>query len=364
MTDFASLLQGGNAWLFVPSAILLGALHGLEPGHSKTMMAAFIIAVRGTVTQAVLLGLAATASHTAIVWIIAFAGLHFGAQWNTEATEPYLQIVSAILILGVAFWMLWRTWRDQQAHEHHHHHDDEVRTIDTGYGMLTLEIFENGVPPRWRIRSAESKPLLARDVTVETTRPDGTRQAFAFAAHDNYLQSTTEIPEPHAFAARLSFRLGDHTSDFELEFSEHEHQETVGLVVGTQEFVDAHERAHAEDIRRRFANQHVTTGQIVMFGLTGGLIPCPASITILLICLQLKEFTLGAALVLCFSIGLAVTMVSVGAAAALSVQHISKRWSGFGEAARRAPYLSSALIIAVGLYTGYLGWSQLLQHHS
>jgi nickel/cobalt exporter len=57
-------------------------------------------------------------------------------------------------------------------------------------------------------------------------------------------------------------------------------------------------------------------------------------------------------------------MVSVGAAAALSVRHISKRWSGFDEAARRAPYLSGALIIAVGLYTGYLGWTQLLQHHS
>src|SRR5664279_5606047 len=121
MTDFANLLQGGNAWLFVPSAILLGALHGLEPGHSKTMMAAFIIAVRGTVTQAVLLGLAATASHTAIVWTIALAGLHFGAQWNTEATEPYLQMVSAVLIIGVALWVLWRTWRDQQAHSHHHH---------------------------------------------------------------------------------------------------------------------------------------------------------------------------------------------------------------------------------------------------
>ena len=70
MTDFATLLQGGNAWLFIPSAILLGALHGLEPGHSKTMMAAFIVAVRGTVTQAILLGLAATVSHTAIVWAI------------------------------------------------------------------------------------------------------------------------------------------------------------------------------------------------------------------------------------------------------------------------------------------------------
>ena len=363
MTDFANLLQGGNAWLFVPSAILLGALHGLEPGHSKTMMAAFIIAIRGTVMQAVLLGLAATASHTAIVWIIALAGLHFGAQWNTEATEPYLQIVSAILILGVAFWMLWRTWRDQQAHKHHHHHGDEIRTIDTGHGVITLEIFEDGVPPRWRVRSAEDKPLVAGNVTVETIRPDGVRQTFTFTTHEGYLQSITDIPEPHAFTARLSLSHGDHINDFEVEFSEHEHPEMAELVLGTQEFADAHERAHAEDIRRRFANQHVTTGQIVMFGLTGGLIPCPASITILLICLQLKQFTLGAALVICFSIGLAVTMVSVGAAAALSVHHISKRWSGFGEVARRAPYLSGAVIIAVGLYTGYLGWTQLLQHH-
>jgi nickel/cobalt transporter (NicO) family protein len=363
MTDFANLLQGGNAWLFVPSAILLGALHGLEPGHSKTMMAAFIIAVRGTVTQAVLLGLAATTSHTAIVWIIALAGLHFGAQLNTEATEPYLQIVSAVLILGVAFWMLWRTWRDQQAHSHHHHHGDETRTIDTGHGVLTLEIFEDGVPPRWRIRSAENMPLAPNDVTVETIRPDGARQVFAFAPHDGYLQSVTDIPEPHAFAARLRLSHADHTDDFDVEFDEHEHPETAGLAVGTQELADTHERAHAEDIRWRFADRHVTTGQIVMFGLTGGLIPCPASITILLICLQLKQFTLGAALVICFSIGLAVTMVSVGAAAALSVQHISKRWSGFGDVARRAPYLSGALIIAVGLYTGYLGSAQLLQHH-
>jgi hypothetical protein len=47
MTDFSALLQQGvaNAWLFIPSAILLGALHGLEPGHSKTMMAAFIVAI-------------------------------------------------------------------------------------------------------------------------------------------------------------------------------------------------------------------------------------------------------------------------------------------------------------------------------
>ena len=125
-------------------------------------------------------------------------------------------------------------------------------------------------------------------------------------------------------------------------------------------YQDPHELAHANDIRRRFANRAVTTGQIVMFGLTGGLIPCPASITVLLLCLQLKKIVLGASLVLCFSIGLALTMVASGALAALSVRQAEKRWSGFGEIARKAPYLSSALILIVGVYTGYLGLAALV----
>ena len=115
----------GNAWLFAPSAILLGALHGLEPGHSKTMMAAFIVAIRGTVTQAILLGLAATLSHTAIVWVIALGGLYFGSKWTAEGLEPYLQIVSGALIIGVAGWMAFKNWRDHRGHAGHAHpHDD------------------------------------------------------------------------------------------------------------------------------------------------------------------------------------------------------------------------------------------------
>jgi ABC-type nickel/cobalt efflux system permease component RcnA len=281
MTDFASLLQQSNAWLFVPSAILLGALHGLEPGHSKTMMAAFIVAVRGTLAQAVLLGLSATASHTVVVWLVAVGGLYLGRNLDAETAEPYFQLASAVLIVAIAAWMLWRTWREHRgAADHDHGHDHahghgEAKRIDTGHGH-----------------------------------------------------------------------------DYDVEFAEHGHD---GLDVADGGYQDAHERAHANDIKRRFANREVTTGQIVMFGLTGGLVPCPASITVLLLCLQFKEFTLGAALVLCFSIGLAITMVASGAAAALSVRHVSKRWSGFGEFARRAPYFSGTLITLVGLYVGWQG---------
>lgn len=380
MTSFAELIQQGsaNAWLFVPSAILLGALHGLEPGHSKTMMAAFIVAIRGTVTQAVLLGIAATISHTLVVWIIALGGLYLWKGVEAEAFEPYFQLASAAVIIAMALWMLWRARVDQRraaaaagdhdhGHESSHAHGEEVRRIDTGHGVIVVEVFEDGVPPRWRVRTESGHGWSADEVTIVTERPDDTRQAFTFVDRGEYLESVEDIPEPHEFMARVSLGHGGHTHDYDLAFVEghghdHLHEELQGLEASGSAYQDAHELAHANDIRRRFADRQVTTWQIVVFGLTGGLIPCPASITVLLICLQLKEFTLGFGLVLCFSIGLALTLVAVGAAAALSVRQASKRWSGFGEIARKAPYLSGILIIAVGLYVGWTGWIGLTAH--
>ena len=305
MTDFHTLLQGGNAWLFIPSAILLGALHGLEPGHSKTMMAAFIIAVRGTLMQAVLLGLAATVSHTAIVWLIALGGMYFGQHWSAEASEPWMQVISAVLIIGVALWMLWRTSQDKAACFHDHGSDD-------GHGH-------------------------AHDHADHGDAHGHAHEAHAHASHAHQ-------EHDHAHGAACA-----HQHD-------HAHAPASAPVVDTAG-MDAHAREHADQIQRRFAGRQVTTGQIVMFGLTGGLIPCPASITVLLLCLQLKRIALGATLVLGFSIGLAVTMVASGVIAALGVKHLSKRMEGgrLSELAAKAPYFSGGLILIVGLYVGYQG---------
>jgi nickel/cobalt transporter (NicO) family protein len=379
MPSFVSLLQQGHSWLFVPSAILLGALHGLEPGHSKTMMAAFIVAIRGTVAQAVLLGLSATVSHTAIVWLIALGGLYFGRNWNTAATEPYFQVVSAVLIIAVAGWMLWRTRRESlrsrdaaggsdhgHGHDHHHGHEhghargtEEARRIDTGHGVVRLAIFEESVAPRFRLHVESGPYWPAEQVEIETERSDGSRELFSFRRHGGYLESVREIPEPHEFIARLRLGPAAHRHDFDLEFVEGHHQHAISgfeaLDLTAPGYQDPHELAHADDIRRRFATRNVTTAQIVVFGLTGGLIPCPASITVLLLCLQLKKVALGAVLVLCFSVGLALTMVTTGAVAALGVRHAARRFSGFGDLARKAPYFSGAVILVIGVYLGYQG---------
>jgi nickel/cobalt exporter len=373
--SFLSLLQQGHSWLFVPSAILLGALHGLEPGHSKTMMAAFIVAIRGTVAQAVLLGLSATVSHTAIVWLIALGGLYFGRNWNTAATEPYFQVVSAVLIIAVAAWMLWRTRRESRrgsdhdqghghGHDQHHDHDhgpghEEARRIDTGHGVVRLAIYEAGGAPRFRLHVESGPSWRADQVEIETERADGSRELFSVRRHGGYLESVQEIAEPHEFIARLRLGPAAHRHDFDVEFVEGHHHHAISgfeaLDLTAPGYQDPHELAHADDIRRRFATRNVTTAQIVVFGLTGGLIPCPASITVLLLCLQLKQVALGAVLVLCFSIGLALTMVATGTVAALGVRHAARRFSGFGELARKAPYFSGAVILLVGLYLGYQG---------
>jgi nickel/cobalt transporter (NicO) family protein len=267
--SFDELISQGSAhaWLFIPTAIVLGALHGLEPGHSKTMMAAFIIAIRGTMAQAVLLGLCAAISHSLLIWVLAAGAIHFGSQWNAETSEPYFQLVSGAIIIGMAFWMYWRTRREERLeaehHAHEHHHEDDHH-------------HEHGE-------------------------------------------------------------------------ADHEHGD----------YQDAHEREHASQIARRFQGQTVTTPQIVLFGLTGGLIPCPAALTVLLVCLQLKKLVLGFALVAAFSFGLALTMVATGALAAWSVQHASRHFPGFGNWARRAPYLSSALLLVMGLFITYEGWRHL-----
>ena len=61
--------------LYLPTAIALGALHALEPGHAKTLTAAYLIGVKGTRRDAILLGLSVTATHSILVIALSMAAL-------------------------------------------------------------------------------------------------------------------------------------------------------------------------------------------------------------------------------------------------------------------------------------------------
>jgi nickel/cobalt exporter len=236
MPDITAVIQSGaaHAWLYLPFAVLLGAFHALEPGHAKSLMAAYIVAIRGTASQAVTLGISAAVGHTIVVWILAAAALALGERYILDEAEPWLTALSGILIVLLAIRMFWALRsRGHHGHDHDHHHDQ-----------------------------------------------------------------------------------------------------------------DHHHHGHSHEPPM---SGHVTSGQIIWFGFTGGLMPCPAAIAVLLICVQLKAFALGVAMVAAFSIGIGATLVAIGLAVVWSSRKLAKAWPGFDRAAQRLPYVSAGLILIVGL---------------
>jgi len=106
------------------------------------------------------------------------------------------------------------------AYADHGHDHDEMHAVETSAGLLTVEIFEDGVPPRFRLAFAGPTPA-ADHVRIETERADGARQTFAMVGRGGYLESIDEIPEPHAFVARV---MVEHDGEvYAVDFQEHEH---------------------------------------------------------------------------------------------------------------------------------------------
>jgi cation diffusion facilitator family transporter len=108
-------------------------------------------------------------------------------------------------------------------HAHVHHRDEEARRIALGGRTLEIEVFEDNVPPCFRVRADVGALPGASDLTIETVRPDGSRQLFSFEDRGLYLQSHDEIPEPHAFLGRIRLTQHGHRHESELEFEEHDH---------------------------------------------------------------------------------------------------------------------------------------------
>jgi len=136
--------------------------------------------------------------------------------------DEAIPIAGLGLIVNVASVLLLSGGGHHHDHSHaiHGQDHDDARILQTGAGPLTLEIFEDGVPPRFRL-SCVGRMLSADGVIIETTRPGGARQVFAMAAGDGCLESIDEIPEPHAFTARVTLDRGGDT--YLVDFKEHEH---------------------------------------------------------------------------------------------------------------------------------------------
>ena len=118
----------GSAWALVAllaASAGLGALHALTPGHGKTLLAAYLVGKRGTPRQAVALGAAVTATHTASVIAIGVAVLVAGRYVVPGVLVPGLEVLAGALVVLLGVRLVGRRWRDRRATNRHTHHDHD-----------------------------------------------------------------------------------------------------------------------------------------------------------------------------------------------------------------------------------------------
>jgi cation diffusion facilitator family transporter len=202
------------------SALLLAALaHSYARRHADDVRFTF-----GTGKLGDLAGFSSAIVLAMIALLIGYEALTRFIWPVPISFNEAIPIAALGLLVNVASVLLLSGGGHHHDHGHsgagHDHDYDEAHELQTHAGPLTLEIFEDGVPPRFRL-SFSDRALPADDITIETVRPDGARQVFPMTARAGYLEAIGEVPEPHAFTARVLF--GGSGENYTVEFAEQEH---------------------------------------------------------------------------------------------------------------------------------------------
>jgi ABC-type nickel/cobalt efflux system permease component RcnA len=259
-------------------AFALGALHALEPGHGKTVVAAYLVGARGTALHAVLLGTIVTASHTAGVYLLGLVTLYASRYIVPERLYPWLGFASGLLIVALALSLFRRRRRELASGAH------EPGMLGHGHGHPHVHAHadDHGHPP-----------------------------GRGHAGH------------AHA-----------HAHDHPRGPSGHGHHHGHGHGPGHHHHVPPDGR--------------VTLGGLVALGISGGIIPCPAALVVLLSAMALRRIGFGLLLIVAFSLGLALVLVAIGLLMVYARRLLERfRWEGGW--LQRLPLASSLAMAILGL---------------
>ncbi|MCA9933422.1 MAG: PD40 domain-containing protein [Ardenticatenaceae bacterium] len=255
-------------------ALVLGAMHGLTPGHGKALVAAYLVGSRGTPKHAAALGGIVTLTHTGSVLAIGLLTLAASRFLVPTDLFPILEILSGLLIIGMGLFLLLQRWRG------------------------------------WR------------GVQQKRTR----EKAAAVAEASKQLSvSSNQLPV---------------TSNQQLTTNNQRQRITVGA--------DIPVRVYDGVLAAESGPGMVRWRALIGLGISGGLVPCPDAIAILLVAVALNRILLGLSLIVTFSLGLAAILIAIGLAMVQSRRLLAR----FNQVERIAPAISVAsafIVLGLGL---------------
>jgi nickel/cobalt exporter len=277
-------LEPRIAILALLGAMLLGAVHALSPGHGKTIVGAYLIGSRGTPRHAVFLGSTVTITHTLGVFVLGFATLYASRFIVPERLFPILSMLSAVLVLGMGILLL-------------------VQRTRAAYGTLA---------------EAKQGPIVFHPVTAAARSASGRGLIFAHAYGDDHGHGHLHRNGPvhdHSHAGTMHSHGGG---------TMHSH-----LPPGA-------------------SGEKVTWRSLLTLGISGGLVPCPSAMVLLLAAVALNKTAYGMLLVVAFSIGLAITLTAVGLAFLYARNRFHKPRQG-ARWPQLLPILSAGMITVLGI---------------
>lgn len=255
-SDLIGVKQTGVG-VFILAALVaatLGAFHALEPGHGKTVVAAYLVGSRGTAWHAVLLGLIVTASHTAGVYLLGGVTLYASRYVVPERLYPWLGVISGVTIAGLGFFLFLRRYAES-AHRHRHDHEHVH------------------------------------------AHPDASVTDHAFSHHE----------------------------------LEHGH--------------GGHHHHHYVPTRSGVASLR----ELLALGITGGIVPCPAALVVLLSAVALRRVGFGLFLIVAFSVGLAAVLIAIGMLMVYAGRLMARFKADGPWITRWLPLTSSAVMTLLGM---------------
>jgi nickel/cobalt exporter len=306
-TAFADLANGGEltpAFIIfaLGVAIVLGAAHALQPGHGKTVVAAYLVGSRGTAKHALFLGATVTATHTAGVYALGVVTLFLSQYVVPERLYPILEIVSGLLVVGIGVWLLGQRllaavgYRRGSGHSHDHDHG------------------HSHAPAPAELRSGE----LEHHSHPHTEDGSHTLPELALAAAG------------HQHAARAESYAHAHADLSPARAEEHSHG-------------GGRPHSHAPS-----SGEPVSWKSLLALGVSGGLLPCPEALMVLLITIAAHRVLFGLLLIVAFSTGLAGVLVAFGLLLVYARGLFGRVNPSSGPIPRLLPVASALVIVIAG----------------
>jgi nickel/cobalt exporter len=292
--------------IYYLTAAVLGSLHALEPGHGKTVVAAYLIGSRGRKTDAVLLGLVVTMTHTFSVILLAIAAKIASntITLTEESLHGYLGLVAGLLILAVGVWMLLARLRGQEPFHFHSHDDIDGHSHDHDHG------------------------------------------------HHHVIDHNHSHPHPHEHDHTHHSHNPGHSHDHNPGDSDnyghgHNHVHSQGSDHGHDHPHQGPSRQQGEGVGQE---KRVGFWQLFLLGVSGGMVPCPAAIAILLAAVAAGKLGEGLTYILLFSLGLAAALIIIGLMV-VSAGKLASRFLDAKKFARKVAIASAGIITLIGIVT-------------